>query len=462
MIGEFVEKAGKGEVDIVKHTEKVLDKAEKINKGYHYLNVIAKDYALKQAEELEKIKDKSPKRLLGVPITVKDCICVKGMESRAGSKILEGYTPLFDATVVERLKKEGAIIIGKTAQDEFGFGGFNVNVGVGFKTPKNPFDKERACGGSSGGSGGITQKLGWPSLAESTGGSIVNPASFCGVIGLCPTYGLVSRYGLIDYGNSLDKIGPMATSMEDISLIMEIISGFDEKISTTVEKKFVSKKLSVKGMKVALLKEGLGEGTDDVIISKIREYSEGLKKKGIEVNEVSLPLTAKYGVAVYYILALSEASTNLARYCGLRYGKSEKISGTFNDYFTKVRSRYFGREAKRRIILGTFARMAGYRDAYYIRAAKIRTRIIEEYKKVFKKFDFILSPAMPILPPKFLEIEKLTPLQNYMMDILTVGPNLAGLPHISIPIGFEKKLPVGAMLIADHFEENKLLQMDFK
>lgn len=462
MIREFVEKAGKGDIDVVKHTEKILDKAEKVNKEYHYLNVLAKASALKQAEELGKIKDKTSKRLFGVPITVKDCICVKGMESRAGSRILEGYTPLFDATVVERLKKEGAIIIGKTSQDEFGFGGFNVNVGVGFKIPRNPFDKERACGGSSGGSGGITQKMGWPSLAESTGGSIVNPASFCGVIGLCPTYGLVSRYGLIDYGNSLDKIGPMATSMEDLSLMIEIISGFDEKISTTVKKGFALKKIPLKGMKVALLKEGFGSEIDGAIVSRMEEYIAGLKKKGIEVSEVSLPLTARYGVAVYYILALSEASTNLARYCGLRYGKSEKISGTFDDYFTKVRSRYFGKEAKRRIILGTFARMAGYRDAYYIKAAKIRTKIIQEYKNVFKKFDLILSPAMPILPPKFSEIEKLTPLQNYAMDILTVGPNLAGLPHISIPVGFEKKLPIGAMFIADHFEENKLLQTGFK
>lgn len=462
MIKDFVKKTQNNKINVLKHTEKVLREAEKINKEYHYLNIISKESALKQARELNRLdeKERTSRRLFGVPVSVKDCICVKGMESRAGSRILEGYKPLFDATVVAKLKKEGAIIIGKTSQDEFGFGSFNTNVGLNFKIPKNPFDKERVCGGSSGGSAGLVQKMDWPSLGESTGGSIVNPASFCGVIGLCPTYGRVSRYGMIDYGNSLDKIGPITQSIDDAALLLEIISGFDEKTSTTVDKKFVFRKDSFKGMKIALLKEGFGRGTDKVVADRIKEYAVKLKKQGAEISEIGLPLTQKYGIAAYYIIALSEASTNLAKYCGIRYGKTNKLSGGFNDYFTKIRSEYLGREAKRRIILGTFARMAGYRDAYYIKASKVRTKIIEEYKNVFKKYDLILSPAMPVLPPKFDDIKRLTPLQNYMMDVLTVGPNLAGLPHISIPVGSEKRLPVGAMFVADHFEENKLLQLD--
>lgn len=459
MIKEFVSRIKSGEINIVKHTEKVLKEAEKVNHDYNYFNVIAKENALEQASVLEKCRDNASKKLLGVPVSIKDCICVKGVESRAGSKILSGYKPLFDAHVVERLKQEGAIIIGKNSQDEFGFGGFSVNVGIGFKIPKNPFDTERSCGGSSGGSAGVVQKMGWPSLGESTGGSIVNPASFCGVIGLCPTYGRVSRYGLIDYGNSLDKIGPLAKTMEDTSLVFESISGFDERDSTSINKKLMLKKEPVKGKRIAILKESLGNGTDEAVAAKITEYAELLKKNGAKVEEISLPITFKYGIPTYYILALCEASTNLAKYCGLRYGASDKISGSFNEFFTKIRSSNFGKEAKRRIILGTFARMAGYRDAYYINAAKVRTKIIEEYQNAFKKYDLILSPTVPILPPTFTEIKKLTPLQSYMLDILTVGPNLAGLPHINIPIGFEKKLPIGALLIANHFEENKLLNM---
>ncbi len=459
MIKEFVDKARCGEIDIIKHTEKVLKEAERVNQGYNYLNVIAKEHALEQAEALEKCKDKSSKKLLGVPVSIKDCICVKGVESRAGSKILSGYKPLFDAHVVEKLKQEGAIIIGKNSQDEFGFGGFSVNVGIGFKAPKNPFDAERSCGGSSGGSAGIVQKMGWPSLGESTGGSIVNPASFCGVIGLCPTYSRVSRYGLIDYGNSLDKIGPLAKTIDDAAMLLAAISGFDERDSTSISKKLILKKEPIKGRRIGLLRESLGVATDEAVATKIREYSELLQKKGAKVEEISLPINFSYGIPTYYILALCEASTNLAKYCGLRYGVSDKIAGNFNEFFTKVRSNNFGKEAKRRIILGTFARMAGYRDAYYIKAAKVRTKIIEEYQNAFKKYDLILSPTVPILPPTFSEIKKLTLLQSYMIDILTVGPNLAGLPHINIPIGFEKKLPIGALFVANHFEENTLLNV---
>ncbi len=450
---EFVNEVKKGNISVEENTENILKEAEKVNSEYKYFNVISKELALKQAIELDKrIKSgKAKGRLLGVPVSVKDCICVKDVESRAGSKILEGYLPVFNATAVQRAIDEGAVIIGKTAQDEFGFGSFSANVGLGFNRPLNPFDKTRACGGSSGGAAGWAQKTKNTqiSLGQSTGGSIACPASFCGVAGLTPTYGLVSRYGLIDYANSLDKIGSIAKTIEDAELMLDIISGHDLRDSTSVKEGM--QKPSVK--KIAIIKDSfkdIDENVKKVVLKKL---------EGIDYDEITLPLTNKYGIAVYYLLATSEASTNLAKYCGMRYGAHDKLEGSFNEYFSKVRSDNFGKEAKRRIILGTFARMSGFRDAYYLKAAKIRTKIIEEYKKIFKKYDVIISPTMPILPPKFDEIEKLTPLQNYMMDIMTVGPNLAGLPHLSINAGFAKELPVGIMLTADHLKEKNLIEL---
>jgi len=439
-------------------TKKAVEETKKINKEYNYFNIID-----------EAPKKKGDGKLNNVIVSVKDCICVKDMESKAGSKILENYKPVFDATVIEKIRKQGATIIGKTAQDAFGFGSFSVNVGKDMKIPLNPFDKERACGGSSGGAAGFTQKANFHHIAlgQSTGGSIVAPASFCGVIGLCPTYGRVSRYGLMDYANSLDKIGPIAKTMEDIALMLEIISGFDEKESTTINAEvpkytnFLKK--PIKGMKIGIIKHAFGKGIDEEVKEKVEQGIKQLEEQGAKTETIELPLTEKYGIAAYYLLAMCEASTNLAKFCGMRYGASEQITGNFNEYFSKVRSHYFNDESKRRIIIGTFARMAGHRDAYYIKAAKVRTKIIEEYKKAFKKVDLLVSPTMPFVAPKFKEIEKLTPLQNYMADILTVGPNLAGLPHISIPIGFNKqKMPIGLMLIADHLQEEKLIQAGSK
>ena len=438
--------------------KKVIQECKKINKEYNYFNTISED-----------VKVDGSGRLKDVVVSVKDCICVKDVESRAGSKILEGYNPLFDATVISKVKKEGGVVIGKTAQDAFGFGSFAVNVGKDMKVPLNPFDKDRCCGGSSGGAAGFTQKAPFRhiALSESTGGSIVCPASFCGVIGLCPTYGRVSRYGLMDYANSLDKIGPMAKSMGDIALMMEVIAGFDSNESTSLDEpvpkytEFVDK--DIKGLKIGVVKESFGNGVDDEVKEKVKLGIDKLEKLGAKVEEVSLPLTWKYSVPTYYLLAMCEASTNLAKFCGMRYGASEPIKGSFNDYFSKVRSDYFNDESKRRIIIGTFARMAGHRDAYYIKAAKVRTKIIDEYKAVFKKFDLLVSPTMPFVAPKFKEIEKLSPLQNYMADILTAGPNLAGLPHVSVPVGFDKNnMPIGLMLIGDHLNEEKLIQVGAK
>ena len=466
---EFIKKIRNNEIDIVEHTHKVIKECKKINKEYNYFNLISEDLALEQAEDLHKqIKNNDKtiknKKLLGVAISVKDAICVKGVESTAGSRILKGYKPLFDATVIRKVKEEGGIIIGKTSQDEFGFGSFSVNVGLGFEVPKNPFDKRRSCGGSSGGAAGLSQIAKFPhvALGESTGGSIVEPAAFCGVFGLCPTYGRVSRYGLMDYANSLDKIGPMGKGMQAVASLLGTISGFDENESTTINKPIdnyaesINKKL--KNMKIGVIKESFKD-IDKEIDKNVRQGIAKLEENGAKIQEISLKLPIEHGLSTYYILATSEASTNLAKYCGMRYGISDKLEGNFNEYFTKVRSDNLGTEAKRRIILGTFARMSGYRDAYYIKATKVRAKIVNEYKKMFKRFDALVTPTTPILPPKFSEIEKLSPLKQYMMDVMTVSPNLAGLPHLNVPVGFVDGLPVGMLIISDHLEESKLIQL---
>tara|TARA_Y100000310_G_scaffold345531_1_gene466086 strand:- start:20003 stop:21286 length:1284 start_codon:yes stop_codon:yes gene_type:complete len=417
---------------------------KKINAEYHYFNHITKP---------EKGK---------FFVSVKDCICTKGIPTTAGSQILNNYLPRFDATVISKIKKAGGSIIGKTAMDAFGFGSFSVNVGLDKKVPLNPFDKNRTCGGSSGGAAGITQILdeNHVALAESTGGSIACPAAFCGVVGLTPTYGRVSRYGQIDYGNSLDKIGPMAKTVKRCVEILNIISGADGKDATCIDKTkdfltLIGKPINK--LKIGIIKEAFGKGVDAEVATKVREAIASL---GLKTETVSLPLTMKYGIPVYYLLSMTEASTNLAKLCGLRYGQENKVEGkSFNDYFAEVRSKHFNKEAKRRILLGTFARMAGFRDAYYIKAAKIRTLIIKEYTDLFKKYDLLISPTMPIIAPTFAEIKKLTPLQNYMMDILTVGPNLAGLPHLSVPCGFVNKMPVGMLIIANHWDEKTMIQL---
>ncbi len=460
-IKEFLVELKSGSVDSVEHTEKVLEEVEKINKEFKYLNVISEELARECAV---KLKSKPSGKLAGLPISLKDAICLKGVDSSAGSFMLKKYKPLFHATVVERALKEGAIPLGKTSQDEFGFGGFSTNVGLGFKVPLNPFDKKRVTGGSSGGAAGLAQKLPLHvAFGESTGGSIVNPASFCSVFGLCPTYGRVSRYGLIDYANSLDKIGPLSRDVYGAALVLEVIAGWDKKDSTSLNvpgelyTSYLEK--DVKGLKIGMIKEAFGFGIDPDVERKVREAAGRLEQRGCKIVDVSLPLSVKYGIPAYYLLGTSEASTNLAKLCGMRYGLEEDLKGDFNEYFTAVRSHGFGKEAKRRIMLGTFARMSGFRDAYYLKAMKVRTKIIEEYKRVFKTVDVLISPTVPILPPRIEDVSKLSIVQNYMIDVLTVGPNLAGLPHANVPVGFANSLPVGMMIIADHLKEGSLFQV---
>ena len=454
----FVEQAKQDFSKVEENAHKIiLELKASQNKKLNYIEEFDGADVLRQLQEL-KTKTNSAKngkpegKLFGVPLTVKDALCVKGIESKAGSKILKGYKPLFDATTIANARKEGAIILAKTTQDEFGFGTFATNTTL---VPKNPFDNDRSCGGSSGGSAGFTayNTKFHASIGESTGGSIACPASFCGVTGLTPTYGLVSRFGLIDYANSLDKIGSIGRNVEDASLLLEVLSGKDEKDSTSLNAKYITDEAGIQ--KIAIVKD-FYDGCDDEVkkvisakIDKLREF--------VTVEEVSLPLNRMYALAAYYIIATSEASTNLAKLSGLRYGVQGEVEGKhFDEYFSEIRSKSFSDEAKRRIILGTFARMSGYRDAYYLKAMRVRTKLINEFNQAFKKYDLLINPTMPVVAPKFEDIAKLTPAQNFAMDLCTVPANLAGLPHISCNAGFSNGLPVGLMAIAPHLKEQRL------
>jgi len=453
MIKKFVQEAKAGKIDLIEHAQKALEEAQKISQEYHYITAWA-DVEQRAKELQEQAKNGTAHgKLFGVLVSVKDSICVKGVETTASSAILKGYKPVFNATAIQKCLNEGAIILGKTVIDEFGFGGFSTNVGKGYLKPLNPYDKKRSTGGSSGGAAGLTKKATFPHLAfaESTGGSIVNPASFCGVVGICPTYGRVSRYGLIDYANSLDKIGTMALNTEDAALLLEVISGKDEHDSTTSEQQvpsFSDTPGAINGLRIGIVKEAFGEGIDNNVRKHVLDAVYKLEQKGARKIELSLPIGMNYGVPTYFTLAPTEASTNLAKYCGIRYGASEQLTGNYNEYFSRVRNNNFGEEAKRRLLLGTFARMAGYRDAFYTKAAKVRTKIIQEYAAAFKQVDVIITPTVAIQAP----------LQNFMIDILTVSPNLAGLPHMSVPVAEANGLPIGMMLIGPQFGEQKIIQ----
>lgn len=405
--------------------------------------------------------------LSGIPFVVKDQICTRGTVTSAGSEIIENYRPVFDATVVERLKKAGATFYGKTNQDEFGFGTFSTNCS--FETPKNPHDNERVVGGSSGGAAAVVAAVDQPmiSLGESTGGSISNPAAYNGVVGITPTYGRVSRYGLITYGNSLDKIGVLSKEVFGAARGLEVIAGEDENDQTAVSREVpeVSDLEEREDLKVGVPKQYLElEGLEEGVKENFEESLEEMREKGWEVEEVDIPLLdADYSVPIYYVIAMAEASTNLAKFSGMRYGleKDPEDFEDFNEYFSEIRSEGFGEEAKRRILLGTYIRKAGYRDQYYIKAAKARQKMIDQIKEAFEEYDVLASPTMPNIAPKIEEAESLEPSKVYAMDALTVGPNLAGVPMISIPNGKSNGMPTGLHIIGDHFDEKTILDAAF-
>jgi len=390
----------------------------------------------------------------GFHFSAKDNICSLELHTRAGSRILDGYKPPFDATSVRRLKEAGGVLVAKDNMDEFGFGTFSTNCAYGL--PKNPYDTERCCGGSSGGSSAAACLLeGHLALGESTGGSIACPAAFCGVYGLTPTYGRVSRYGLVDYANSLDKIGLLSRSAEQVAEYLPIISGKDPMDPTSCCQPELE--LARRDARRVAVPKGTAENLDGDVASSFMESLDALRSLGMEVDEVSMP-SLRFALPAYYILATSESSTNLARYGGMRFGTPNKnFTSHFNDFFSEVRSRDFGKEAKRRILLGTFSRMVGFRDRYYMKALQVRSLVTDEYRKVFENHDLVVTPTMPFVAPRFREIEGMSPLDMYKADFLTVPPNLCGLPHVSMPSGYINGMPVGIQVVAPHWEEGRLI-----
>ncbi len=397
--------------------------------------------------------------LHGVPISVKDNICTKGWETTCASKILVGHVPPYDATVVEKLREGGATIFAKCNMDEFAFGSSSETSAFG--PVRNPWDLERVPGGSSGGSAAaVASGEAIAALGSDTGGSVRLPAAFCGVVGLKPTYGRVSRYGLIAFGSSFDQIGPLTKTVEDAAILMNVIAGHDERDSTSanlpVPDYTQALHRGVKGLKIGLPKEFFVKGMDPEIEQSVREAAKVYQKLGAQIKEVSLPHTS-HSVAVYYIVAVAEASSNLGRYDGVQYG-FRATSSNLRDMYFVTRSLGFGQEAKRRILLGTFVLSAGYYDAYYRKGQKVRTLIRQDFEKAFKEVDLLLTPVSPSAPFKLGE-KTTDPLQMYLSDIFTISVNLAGVPAISVPCGFTKSsLPIGMQLIARPFAEETIFQ----
>jgi aspartyl-tRNA(Asn)/glutamyl-tRNA(Gln) amidotransferase subunit A len=445
------------------NVREVVEEGEKVNQEEFLEELKQKNQELNFMREITQGQEESSGELNQIPFVVKDAICTENTTTSAGSKILESYQPVFDATVVERLKNAGARFYGKTQQDEFGFGTFSTNCAFG--TPKNPHDSERVVGGSSGGAGAVVAAMDQPviSIGESTGGSITNPAAYNGVVGITPTYGRVSRYGLVDYANSLDKIGVLAKTVYGAAKGLEIIAGEDENDQTTSTQKVpeYSNLEKRENLVVGVPKQYSElEGIEEGVKQNFEDSLDKFREMGYEVKELDMPLlSADYAVPAYYVLAMSEASTNLAKMSGMRYGleKDPESFDDFNEYFSQVRSEGFGEEAKRRILLGTYTRQAGYRDQYYIKAAEVRQKIINQFKEAFQEVDVLASPSMPNIAPKIEEAQQMNPTEIYAMDTLTIGPNLSGMPMISIPNGKTSGMPTGLHLIADHFQEQKIL-----
>lgn len=403
---------------------------------------------------------KNSGKLAGVPVLLKDNICVKGELTTCASRILAGFKPPYDSTVTRKLEDAGAILIGKANMDEFAFGSSCETSCYG--ATKNPWDTTRIPGGSSGGSAAaVASDETILALGSDTGGSIRQPAALCGVVGLKPTYGRVSRYGLIAFASSLDQIGPITKDVEDAALLLQVIAGYDEMDSTSVDlpvpdyTKSLTK--NVKGLRIGVPKEYFIEGLDKEVEASVRSAIELLKSLGAEVKEISLPHT-EYAVSTYYIVATAEASSNLARFDGVQYGLRADDAKDMIDMYIKTRSQGFGNEAKRRILLGTYCLSTGYYDAYYLKAQKIRTKIREDFDKAFQVCDCIITPTSPT--PAFKIGEKTSdPLSMYLSDIYTIPANLAGLPAISIPCGFSKAgLPIGLQILAKAFDEETIFK----
>jgi aspartyl-tRNA(Asn)/glutamyl-tRNA(Gln) amidotransferase subunit A len=441
--------ASSSEEVVAEHIERI--ESSKLNTFI----TIAKESTLSQAREIDASGHAGT--LAGIPVGIKDNISTKGIQTTCASKILKGYIPPYDAHIIEKLKSAGAVIIGKTNMDEFAMG---TSTETSFFGPtRNPWDPDRVPGGSSGGSAAAVAAGEVPlAIGSDTGGSVRCPASFCGIVGLKPTYGVVSRYGLIAYANSLEQIGPLATNVRDIAHLFDVIAGYDARDSTSVKKETnYSSALEndVKGLKIGVPDEYFGEGTDKKVEKAVWDAIHTLEDLGACWMGVKMPHT-KYALAAYYIIAMSEASSNLARFDGMRYGFRTDDSD-WHTTFSHVRAEGFGDEVKRRILLGTYALSAGYHDKYYLKALKIRTLIKQDFDRAFGDVDVLIAPTMPY--PAFRLGEKINdPLSLYLADVDTVPVNLAGVPAISVPCGFSEGLPIGMQIIGKHFDEATILR----
>ena len=440
-------------------TKAVFERIEKTDELIGSFVSLRKEKALEEAKIIDEkiVRGEKVGALAGVPVSIKDNMVSLNDPSASCSKILDGYIGIYDATVVTKLKEADAIIIGKTNMDEFAMGGSTKTSY--YKLTKNPWDTSKVPGGSSGGAASsIASQQCFISLGSDTGGSIRQPASFCGVVGLKPTYGRVSRYGLMAFASSLDQIGPLAKNVEDIALAMNVIAGYDDydgtvkNISVPDYTEFLGK--DIKGVKIGVPKEYFVEGMNENVKAIMMDALEKLKEAGAELVDVSLPHT-KYALPTYYILAPAEASSNLARFDGIRYGYRSKNAKDFNDLYVKSRSEGFGSEVKRRIMIGTYVLSAGFYDAYFKKAQKARALIKADFDKAFETVDMIFTPVAPT-PAFSLDAVK-TPLELYLEDIFTLSANLAGVPGLSIPAGITEGLPVGIQLLGKHFDEGNLI-----
>jgi aspartyl-tRNA(Asn)/glutamyl-tRNA(Gln) amidotransferase subunit A len=425
--------------------------------------ILSKERALAKAAEIDRLAEKGENlpALAGVPVGIKDVLVTKGVRTTAGSKILGNYVPPYDCTAVAKLEAAGAVVLGKLNCDEFAMGSSNENSA--WKPVHNPRDLSRVPGGSSGGSAAaVAADMAVATLGSDTGGSIRQPAAFCGVVGLKPTYGRVSRYGLIAFASSLDHIGPFGKTAKDAAIMLRTIAGRDPMDSTSADlpvPDYVAElDKPTKGLKVGVAKEYLGQGLDPEIRNAIEAAIQKLASLGCEIVEVSLPHT-KYAIPAYYLVATAEASSNLARFDGVRYGYRASGARALSDMYRRSRNQGFGAEVKRRIMLGTYALSAGYYDAYYLKAQRVRTLLTRDFEEAFKKVDVIVAPTTPT--PAFKLGEKVDdPLAMYLADIYTVTANLAGIPGVSIPVGLTKeKLPIGMQIFGKHFDEGTILRV---
>lgn len=460
-VHELMDKLEKKEITITDITKAYVDRINEKEKDVDAFVTILTDKAIAKSQEVEKKIEEGEisSKFAGIPIGIKDNMCTKGEKTTCSSKMLENFVAPYDATVIEKLNEEGMVNLGKLNMDEFAMGA--ATEYSAFKKTKNPWNLNTVPGGSSGGSAAAVAAglVPW-ALGSDTGGSIRQPASFCGVVGLKPTYGLVSRYGLVAFASSLDQIGPITKDVRDSAMLLNIIAGHDKRDTTSIERPSIDYteclKNDVKGLKIGVPKEFFGEGINPEVKEKLQEAIEKYKELGAEIEECSLDI-AEYSLAAYYIIGCAEASSNLGRFDGIRYGYRTENFENLKDIYKNSRSEGFGEEVKRRIILGTYVLSSGYYDAYYKKAQQVRTLVKQEFNKMFEKYDVLLTPTSPTVAFE-IGTRSNNPLEMYLADICTVSVNVAGLPGISVPCGVDSKgMPIGMQLIGDKFQEETIL-----